>query len=418
MELCEVRIRNFKGIADWKLEFRPGFNLIKGENGKGKTSVLEALAVGLGGFLSGIRNIPIRNYSHEDIRRRYVLSGGGSCICEYQLPVEVTITAKVDDEAQLSWTRSMANQSSRGATKPKDIARFAERTANQPDAVLPMIGCYGVSRAHPSSGAEKRVEFQNRTSGYFNALQGVMSNKLLLNWCVRMEQVGWQKNSKIAEYEAAKQATADFIRTMDQVSSCGVFYDKQVEELMVQQGKTLLPVTCLSAGYQSLIWMVFDIACRMALLNPFLLERITETPGVVLIDELDMHLHPKWQWLVIDALRTIFPNVQFIATTHAPILFSSAKDIWLIDMEGENIEYDISHYGLDIDTSVQQYQGNYNLPETVKKMVDSFSDAMDAENYESAKQMLDWLSTETAPESPLVASLRTRYDIETALREI
>lgn len=99
---------------------------------------------------------------------------------------------------------------------------------------------------------------------------------------------------------------------------------------MYQEGQLILPVMDLSAGFQSLIWMVFDIAYRMAVLNPFLGEKVSETRGIVLIDELDMHLHPKWQWGVIDALRSVFPNVQFIATTHAPILFASSKKYGLL----------------------------------------------------------------------------------------
>ena len=95
----------------------------------------------------------------------------------------------------------------------------------------------------------------------------------------------------------------------------------------------VLPVSDLSSGYQSLIWMVFDIAYRMAILNPNKRSEVCATKGIVLIDEIDMHLHPKWQWNIIDSLRKTFPNVQFIATTHSPILFASAKDVWIIDIE-------------------------------------------------------------------------------------
>lgn len=73
--------------------------------------------------------------------------------------------------------------------------------------------------------------------------------------------------------------------------------------------------------------MVLDIAYRMAILNPDLLDQIiSSTPGIVLIDEIDMHLHPNWQWKVIKALQATFPRVQFIATTHSPIIVASCKD--------------------------------------------------------------------------------------------
>lgn len=88
-----------------------------------------------------------------------------------------------------------------------------------------------------------------------------------------------------------------------------------------------LPLRLLSSGFRTLLGMVLDIAYRMAILNPDLLDQIVlSTPGIVLIDEIDMHLHPNWQWKVIKALQTIFPRVQFIATTHSPIIVASCKD--------------------------------------------------------------------------------------------
>ena len=75
----------------------------------------------------------------------------------------------------------------------------------------------------------------------------------------------------------------------------------------------------------------------MAVLNPDLLEDITDiTPGVVLVDEIDLHLHPNWQWKVVDALKNTFPNVQFIVTTHSPIIVASCKEEKLIMLQLED----------------------------------------------------------------------------------
>ena len=82
----------------------------------------------------------------------------------------------------------------------------------------------------------------------------------------------------------------------------------------------------LSDGYKNTLSMVADIAYRMAVLNPWLLDRVlTETTGIVLIDEIDLHLHPQWQQRIIGDLRTIFPKVQFIVSTHAPLVINSVK---------------------------------------------------------------------------------------------
>ena len=92
---------------------------------------------------------------------------------------------------------------------------------------------------------------------------------------------------------------------MQEDENIHIYYDKRTEELLYVNKEGILPIRLLSSGFRNLLGMVFDIAYRMAVLNPDLLEDITSiTPGVVLIDEIDMHLHPNWQWKVVDALKT------------------------------------------------------------------------------------------------------------------
>jgi len=87
-----------------------------------------------------------------------------------------------------------------------------------------------------------------------------------------------------------------------------------------------LPVDILSDGIRNIIGLVADIAHRMARLNPQLEEKAaTETPGIVLIDEVDMHLHPEWQQVVIQSLKLAFPLIQFIVTTHSPQVLSTVR---------------------------------------------------------------------------------------------
>ena len=101
-------------------------------------------------------------------------------------------------------------------------------------------------------------------------------------------------------------------------------YDAEAEDIEIQMffcdGKTeVLPLSYLSDGAKSILTIVADIAYRMAVLNPQLLgDVIQKTDGIVLIDEIDMHLHPSWQRRIIGSLHKTFPNVQFIFTTHSP----------------------------------------------------------------------------------------------------
>ena len=159
--------------------------------------------------------------------------------------------------------------------------------------------------------------------------------------------------------------------------------------------------------------MAFDIAYRMALLNPQKGDAIAETPGVVLIDEIDMHLHPRWQWNVINALTSTFPNVQFIAATHAPILFASAKDVRVIDIDGDDMQYFESSYGLDLNESVQVFQQTNEMASKVKDLSDKIYDSIDAENFEEAKDLIEKLESTVEENNPIVTKFRTLYDLET-----
>ena len=109
-----------------------------------------------------------------------------------------------------------------------------------------------------------------------------------------------------------------------------IYYSSQLEEMVYQEGNNTMPITMLSAGYQSLLWIVMSLAYRWALLNPDITDNVNEAKGIVLIDEIDMHLYPKWKWNIVKALEETFPHIQFILTTHSPIVISSCKNEHLI----------------------------------------------------------------------------------------
>lgn len=418
MNLSRVRIKNFKGIEEKELLFIQGFNLIRGENGKGKTSILEAISVGMGGFIAGIPEIATRHISINEIRKEYKLAGDGSCECNYRVPVEVEMEANFGD-SHYHWvcTRTSVN-SSRSTIQPRDIVRFAEELASNENSELPVL----IYEAAGRVWEQKRQKVENpfgkkivRTIGYMDTLLEASNIKMLRNWCIKMEMNEFKLKKEISEYEAAKKAVADFMQIIneDADKQYKVFYDSQLEELMFQNEEEILPISDLSAGYQSLIWMVFDISYRMALLNPQRGKDVALTKGIVLIDEIDMHLHPKWQWNIISALTNVFPNVQFIATTHAPILFASAKNVQVIDIDDEKIEYCNSHYGIDINESIQEFQQTDEVPRSIKQLSDKIYDAVDDGEFNSAELLLKELEEALEENHPLVTKFRTLLDLET-----
>lgn len=353
MYLSSIHIENFRGIKNADFDFDRSMNIIIGDNGTGKTSVLEAIVVALGGFLSGIDGVNTIHFSKDEIRRENQLTGTGSNNIIYRTPIRVDVCMELNagNEGETKshsfhFTRQKKSiKSARSTVEPRDICREAQRMAEDRDAVLPVISYQSFSRV----SNQKRDKWENpfskedysRAVGYVDCLEEAANDKMLSNWCKKMEQVAWQQDKMILEYEIVKKTVSKFMRLMQEDERIQIYYDKRTEELLYSNEEEVLPIRLLSSGFRNLLGIVFDIAYRMAVLNPDLLENIVEmTPGVVLIDEIDLHLHPNWQWKVVDALKNTFPKVQFIVTTHSPVIIASCKEEKLIMLQLEDVFLD------------------------------------------------------------------------------
>lgn len=419
MYLKNITISNFRAIENMQMKFQKGFNILIGDNGVGKTSILEAISVALGGFLAGIDGIKTKHFTNEEIRCVSELLGQGSYNIKYITPVQVDCDIELNGE-NYNWTRKKSSiKAARSTVEPRDICKKASKISQDSSGILPLLNYQSVSRmwAQKKEKAEnvfKRDDF-SRNVGYIDCLSQESNIKMLLNWCKRMEQISWQQEHKIAEYEAVKNALSKFMSIMDNRNITNVIYDKRQEELMYKDGDKILPIRFLSAGYQSLIWMVLEIAYRMAVLNPNLLENVTcKTTGIVLIDELDLHLHPKWQWKVVTALKETFPSAQFIATTHSPIILASCKNERVISIDANmNIEYRNSLYGLPVNDVLSTYQDSDSIVSNIKAKLAEFYKALDTKEFTKASQILKELSGELGEDNPEIVGAKMTLDLET-----
>lgn len=405
------------------LEFQEGFNIVIGDNGVGKTSILEAISVTLGGFLRGIDGAYSKNFSKDEIRCVSELFGAGSWNILYITPIQVDCSVELDGQ-NYSWTRKKNSiKSSKSTVQPIDICKKAASLINDKDSILPLLSYQSVSRMWAQKREKQQDLFKkdnfSRSVGYTDCLSQEANNKLLLNWCRKMEQVSWQEDKKIDEYEAVKKALEKFMSKMNNEDNIKVFYDKKQDELVYMEKGKVLPIRYLSAGYQSLIWMVLEISYRMAVLNPNLFENvINKTPGIVLIDELDLHLHPKWQWRVIEALEETFPKLQFIATTHSPIILASCKNVRVIAIDNDmKVEYKNSLYGVQVNDVLETYQDSNNIVLEIKNKLKDFYEFIEREDYKTAKKMLDDLSNELGENNPEVVGAKVTLDLESSSLE-
>ena len=135
---------------------------------------------------------------------------------------------------------------------------------------------------------------------------------------------------------------------------------KTQELLMVDKNGDFLPFNLLSDGVRCTLAMVMEIAFRCYLLNPHLgKDAPTMTKGVVLIDEIDLHLHPSWQLHILNDLRTAFPKIQFIVTTHAPLVISQINDCCIYSISQHKIYSFPNQNGRDANYILQQMDVQY-----------------------------------------------------------
>lgn len=414
----EVQIQNYKAIKDMQLFFSPGVNLLIGDNGAGKTSVLDALSVALGGFLSGVKGVAVSGIQQSDIRieSKRVAGAGASSAIEYMTPTVIECTMVVNGKS-FYWARTREGESSdyRTKTSDREITNYAAKLTNDATNTLPLISYMStmrVSRSKRGDYGSASKKLNDRRCGYIGCLDSALDIKGIKEWCLNMEMEAFHQEKPIPEYELFKGAVSEVMQKMSDLETPpSIVYSKLFQDIVYSEGEDTLPISYMSAGYQSLLWMTMDFAYRLALLNPGQSDYHQAT-GVVLIDELDMHLHPKWQWNVLGTLEKVFPNIQFIIATHSPIIISSFKNGQLISLDSEqSVSYLKDAFAYSITDVLELRQGSLGVPKELRILTNKFEDALNLENYDRAREILQAMRERYGEDNTEVKSAMLDLDL-------
>ena len=228
-------------------------------------------------------------------------------------------------------------------------------------------------------------------------------------------------SGKVApELTAVKSAIAQCFQSITGYQDVEVQFNLDTHELDIvywdnDLGHRRYPMKSLSDGYKNTLSMVADIAYRMAVLNPWLLENVlSETTGIVLIDEVDLHLHPRWQQRILRDLRTIFPKVQFIVSTHAPSVINSVKRENLLILSDRQ-EADMPQnevFGRDANSILSGIMDADERPAEVKCMFKQAYDAIDAQRYDAAAAILQQIENKIGSADPELTSAQVTLQLE------
>ena len=419
MILKKMQISNFKMFENLCVNFKPGFNLILGDNGVGKTTVLEAATVAVSGFFAGMEDIPTRNIYKDDIYYEILKDKNGIPNKSYKYPIEVESTISYGG-TDYTWCRTKKSYtgSSRTLINPRDILKVSRDLINNTErSILPLISYQSASRhwisARSDANEKKRKQLHNRRCGYLGCLERTSNLAVINSWCEQMEWNSLRMNRISENYKQFGKIVSKFMSIMNDGVVSEVIYHPALGKLLYCEDGEFKEIEDLSAGYQSVLNLILDLAYRMAILNPDEGDAIAEVEGIVLVDEIDSNLHPKWQWRIIEALTETFPNVQFIAATHSPIIVSSCKNANIISMdEKQNIRYIDDSYAFSVNEILKDMLGYYMRPAKVEDLIEEFGKRMDREEYPEAKKVLEQLTSMLGKEHPQIVALQSEYEIE------
>lgn len=419
MILKKLHISNFKMFEDIDFEFKPGFNLILGDNGVGKTTILEAITVAVSGFLAGMEDVNTRNIYKDDVHYQIVKDNNGIPNKIYKGHVEIGSTINYEG-VDYTWSRmkKTVSSSSRTAINPREILKVSRDLINSTEhTVLPLISYQSASRhwisARSDANEKKRKQLHNRRCGYLGCMDKTANLYSINNWCAQMEWGSVRMNHISENYQQFGKIVSKFMSIMNDGTISEVIFNPNSESLLYCENGEYKTINDLSAGYQSVLNLILDLAYRMAILNPDEGDNIPNADGIVLIDGIDSNLHPKWQWRIIEALTETFPNVQFIAATHSPIIVSSCKNANIICIDEEqDVRYIGDSYAFSVNEILRDMLGYYMRPAKIEDLIEKFGKSMDREEYTQAKNILEQLTELLGKEHPEIIALESEYDTE------
>ena len=423
MRIDSLHIENFKKFrrTDQPFELHKHFTLFVGGNGSGKTSVLDALAVALGLWHKAAPGSGWRNILKEEVWLEPV-PAGDRVHFEPRLPAVITAQGQVGFRERLKWTRMIREG---GARTTNAEARDAEdaivetvQAAKAQRAPLPVLAYYGAGRAWLPTNKRPAFRLSQRKPQQFDAYRKCLDTRIrdqdLNEWFLFETAAANGHGEGRPGYRAVKQAVLDCIPEADSLR-----YDADMKEIVLSIRGFEQPYYNLSAGQRMMLAMVADIAIKAVTLNSYLLgpdqpggsdprHVLRQSPGVVLIDELDLHLHPIWQRRVATDLKRTFQKIQFVCTSHSPQVIGEVKpeEVRRLDVQGR-ISTPERSFGIDSSRVLEELMEAPPRNESVEQMLRALFRSIDQEKFDAARDLLPRVEAQLGPDDPEVTRART-----------
>lgn len=386
MKIARIRLQNYRCFDLLERDLAPGMTVLVAPNGGGKTALLDGIASALGGFGESLGVRLFASLQHSDVRRSFIEHAGGSVVSTVHYPARVELELAFQDGTQATTFRSLdeGKEWNQRPTEKSPVRqwfaqRIAENRQDRREITWPCMAYYRVGRARLGDGqsvlpdehaapqaaldadmAELKRQgtdpnaFPQRKDGWNYALDATADWKSVRRWWaleyLDALAIGREVSSlcRVVE-EAVGQTLATSWRPQWSPA------DRDILVWAAEQGPR--PVGLLSDGYRTSVALFADLARRCALLNPHLgAQAAALTPGIVLVDEVELHLHPAWQRRFLTDLRTAFPKMQIIVTTHSPQVLAGITH-WIASPADELLFFDMAEGRQPTPVALEKPQG-------------------------------------------------------------
>jgi predicted ATP-binding protein involved in virulence len=352
MKLRRLKLSNYRGFKDDKYNFDDQFNVIAGINGTGKTSILDGLSVLLSRFVPKItpsRGGQKRFKDHDIYNEGNVMVVEMSLDCKgypikrYDLKYEREANVRELTPLTKAVRTEIANRYGYNKQSSADAAPLAVYfTTDRSTLFMPRKLPRAKDIKHDVLSFDN--SFQQEVLPQAVAYLGALSNRrtsmhdFITRYPVMMdlsiESIGVQRRYfGRRAIDVIKEALKTFLPEFDD-------FEVQQDPPALIIKKSGIPLTHdqISHGERGFLALVIDLSRRLVLANPNASNPLVEGEGIVLVDEIELHLHPSWQRTVVENLKRTFPNIQFIVTTHSPFIIQSLRDDKLIYLTRENLQ--------------------------------------------------------------------------------
>ncbi len=402
MKLNKITIENFKGFSDVEFILNGKSTVIFGVNGTGKSSILSVINYLMRPLMNRLTQSQSKAYS--TFSPEIVRIGTK----QMSLSAEISI-----DDFTIELNRTYTKPTTRQNAVTKDSKKeYATIAAKFLEDNIPIFTSYGINRSVLDIPLRIRQKHKfSQLTSLEHAIDNSIDFKTFFEWFRNQEDIENEHIRDTGDHNY-KDKSLECVRYAIE-KMLGDFTDLKVKRnplrMTIKKGECEIVVDQLSDGEKCTLAMFGDLARRIALANPGLSNPL-EGKGIVLIDEIELHMHPSWQRRVLSVLKSVFPNIQFIITTHSPQILGEVDDSYnLIYLKTSHDERSVEIIkrmdGFDSNYILESYMETNSLNKDFDNLITKAYEEIDLNEFSKAEKTIKEIAEIGNQNSPAVIEL-------------